>query len=116
MEPVLIPWDCADGFFEAHWRRPEAYLDEHVRRGAGQPMLRTGGRADRQIRSLPAETVELTVSHASEERAPFARRKLQNQTIGVPAVADTDPAIEQAGYFDAVAVGETQGALHPART
>ena len=32
-EPVLIPWDCADGFFEAHWRRPEAYLDDHVRRG-----------------------------------------------------------------------------------
>jgi len=33
IEPVLIPWDCADGFFEAYWRRPEAYLDEHVRRG-----------------------------------------------------------------------------------
>ena len=33
MEPVLIPWDCADGFFEAYWRRPEAYLDEKVRRG-----------------------------------------------------------------------------------
>jgi SAM-dependent methyltransferase len=32
-EPVLIPWDCADGFYEAYWRRPEAYLDEHVRRG-----------------------------------------------------------------------------------
>ncbi|MER5472830.1 MerR family transcriptional regulator [Streptomyces sp. NPDC002935] len=31
-EPVLVPWDCADGFFEAHWRRPEAYLEEHVRR------------------------------------------------------------------------------------
>ncbi|NEB40913.1 MerR family transcriptional regulator [Streptomyces sp. SID14515] len=31
-EPVLIPWDCADGFFEAHWRRPESYLDEQVRR------------------------------------------------------------------------------------
>jgi DNA-binding transcriptional MerR regulator len=31
-EPVLIPWDCADGFFEAYWRRPEAYIDEHVRR------------------------------------------------------------------------------------
>jgi DNA-binding transcriptional MerR regulator len=31
-EPVLIPWDCADGFFEAYWRRPEAYLEEHVRR------------------------------------------------------------------------------------
>ena len=33
MEPVLIPWDCADGFYEAYWRRPAAYLDEHVRRG-----------------------------------------------------------------------------------
>jgi SAM-dependent methyltransferase len=33
IEPVLIPWDCADGFFEAYWRRPEAYLDEQVRRG-----------------------------------------------------------------------------------
>lgn len=33
MEPVLVPWDCADGFFEAYWRRPEAYLDDNVRRG-----------------------------------------------------------------------------------
>ncbi len=33
MEPVLVPWDCADGFFEAYWRRPDAYLDESVRRG-----------------------------------------------------------------------------------
>ena len=33
IEPVWIPWDCVDGFFEAYWRRPEAYLDERVRRG-----------------------------------------------------------------------------------
>jgi SAM-dependent methyltransferase len=33
LEAVPIPWDCADGFFEAYWRRPEAYLDEQVRRG-----------------------------------------------------------------------------------
>ena len=32
-EPVLVPWDCADGFYHAYWRRPEAYLDEQVRRG-----------------------------------------------------------------------------------
>jgi SAM-dependent methyltransferase len=32
-QPVPVPWDCVDGFFEAYWRRPEAYLDEHVRRG-----------------------------------------------------------------------------------
>ena len=33
IESVLVPWDCADGFLEAYWRRPEAYLDDHVRRG-----------------------------------------------------------------------------------
>jgi len=33
LDPVPIPWDCEDGFFEAYWRRPEAYLNEHVRRG-----------------------------------------------------------------------------------
>ena len=33
IEPVMIPWDCVDGFPEAYWRRPEIYLDEQVRRG-----------------------------------------------------------------------------------
>ncbi len=33
IEPVLIPWDCTDGLFEAYWRRPEAYLDDRARRG-----------------------------------------------------------------------------------
>jgi SAM-dependent methyltransferase len=33
MEPVPIPWDCADGFFHAYWRRPERYLRPEVRRG-----------------------------------------------------------------------------------
>lgn len=41
-EPVLVPWDCADGFFEAYWRRLEAYLDEHVRR-AVSVWTRVGG-------------------------------------------------------------------------
>jgi DNA-binding transcriptional MerR regulator len=50
-EPVPIPWDCADGLFEAYWRRPEAYLEDHVRRAmsvwtrvgpeAGQRAVRT---------------------------------------------------------------------------
>jgi SAM-dependent methyltransferase len=30
---VPIPWDCVDGFFHAYWRRPDAYLDDRVRRG-----------------------------------------------------------------------------------
>jgi len=29
---VPIPYDCTDGFLCAYWRRPQAYLDEDVRR------------------------------------------------------------------------------------
>ncbi|MET8576919.1 MerR family transcriptional regulator [Streptomyces sp. NPDC005012] len=47
MEPVLVPWDCADGFFEAYWRRPEAYLEEHVRR-AVSVWTRVGPEAERR--------------------------------------------------------------------
>ena len=32
IEPVLIPWDCKDGFMGAYWRRPDAYLDESKRK------------------------------------------------------------------------------------
>ncbi len=46
-EPVLIPWDCIDGFFEAYWRRPEAYLDEQVRR-AVSVWTRVGLRAEQR--------------------------------------------------------------------
>jgi len=51
-EPVLVPWDCADGFFEAYWRRPEAYLDENVRRGVSV-WAKVGPQAEeRAVRSL----------------------------------------------------------------
>ena len=29
---VPVPHDCSDGFFQAYWRRPQAYLDANVRR------------------------------------------------------------------------------------
>jgi SAM-dependent methyltransferase len=52
IEPVLIPWDCVDGFFEAYWRRPEAYLDEQVRRGVSV-WAKVGADAERRaVRSL----------------------------------------------------------------
>ena len=31
--PVPVPWDCADGFYAAWWRRPEAYLEPAVSSG-----------------------------------------------------------------------------------
>jgi len=52
MEPVLIPWDCADGFFEAYWRRPEAYLDERVRRGISVWASVGPGAEQRAVRRL----------------------------------------------------------------
>ncbi len=30
--PVPLPRDCRDGFFDAYWARPQAYLDDAVRR------------------------------------------------------------------------------------
>jgi SAM-dependent methyltransferase len=55
LEPVLIPWDCADGFFEAYWRRPEVYLDEDARRGVSV-WARLGPEVEqRAVRSLRAD-------------------------------------------------------------
>ena len=55
LEPVLIPWDCADGFFEAYWRRPEVYLDENARRGVSV-WARLGPEVEqRAVRSLRAD-------------------------------------------------------------
>jgi hypothetical protein len=52
VEPVLVPWDCADGFFEAYWRRPGAYLGEDVRRGISV-WTKVGPEAEqRAVRSL----------------------------------------------------------------
>ena len=56
-EPVLIPWDCTDDLFEAYWRRPEAYLDDQVRRGVSV-WARVGPQAEqRAVRSLPEDLV-----------------------------------------------------------
>lgn len=51
-EPVPVPWDCVDGLFEAYWRRPEAYLEDRVRR-AMSVWTRVGPEAERRaVRSL----------------------------------------------------------------
>ena len=43
VESIPTPGDCADGFFEAFWRRPEALLDPSVR--ASQSMWAVVGPA-----------------------------------------------------------------------
>jgi SAM-dependent methyltransferase len=55
MEPVPIPWDCADGFFHAYWRRPAAYLQPTVRR-ATSVWTRVGPLAEEQaVNALRAD-------------------------------------------------------------
>jgi SAM-dependent methyltransferase len=55
MQPVLVPWDCADGFFYAFWRRPEAYLDDRVRRGISVFSLIGQPAEERFVRELSAD-------------------------------------------------------------
>lgn len=51
-EAVPVPWDCADGLFEAYWRRPDLYLEERVRR-AMSVWTKAGPEAERRaVRSL----------------------------------------------------------------
>jgi SAM-dependent methyltransferase len=47
LEPVPVPWDCADGFFHAWWRRPQAYLRPEVR-GATSVWARVGPAAEQR--------------------------------------------------------------------
>lgn len=55
VEPVPIPWDCADGFFHAYWRRPAAYLRPDVRR-ATSVWARVGPAVEeRTVRALRAD-------------------------------------------------------------
>ena len=49
---VPIPADCRDGFYGAHWRRPEAYLDPMVRAGISTMAKRAPGELDAGLARL----------------------------------------------------------------
>jgi SAM-dependent methyltransferase len=55
VESVPIPADCVDGFFEAYWARPEAYLDQAVRSAQSIWPRLPPGVEQRAIRSLEAD-------------------------------------------------------------
>ena len=82
--------------------RPGAKLTKLVAGGGGAkkrralwggPSASAGRYRALLARSPPAETVEFSVSCASEKRMPFVRCKSENRAFGVPAVADTNPAL-----------------------
>jgi Methyltransferase domain len=55
LEPVFIPWDCRDGNFPSYWRRPEAYLDEQIRRPVSVWHLLGRAVEERVVRDLRAD-------------------------------------------------------------
>jgi SAM-dependent methyltransferase len=55
VEVVPVPWDCADGFFSAFWRRPEAYLDPAVRAGISTLAKRTDAELGEGLARLRAD-------------------------------------------------------------
>jgi SAM-dependent methyltransferase len=52
VERVPTPWDCADGFFEAFWGRPEALLDAVVRASQSMRTLLAPGVEERIVARL----------------------------------------------------------------
>ncbi|HEY7457010.1 MAG TPA: methyltransferase domain-containing protein [Solirubrobacterales bacterium] len=52
LRPVPIPHDCIDGFYQAFWRRPGAYLDPRVRDGTSVFRMLSEARVDSAIRQL----------------------------------------------------------------
>jgi SAM-dependent methyltransferase len=55
LTPVPVPFDCTDGFYGAHWRRPEAYLDPEVRAGISVFSQVSSDAVDRAIDALGAD-------------------------------------------------------------
>lgn len=71
-----VPWDCVDGFLPAYWRRPEAYLEPHIRQSmSGLQLLAP----DVLFRGL-------TALHADLQDGTWQRRNsplLQKDTLDV---------------------------------
>lgn len=52
VEPVPVPLNCEDGFNEAYYGRPEAFLDEDARLACSSWSLVPGSAVDRFVRQL----------------------------------------------------------------
>jgi SAM-dependent methyltransferase len=81
--PVPIPHDCADGFYGAFWRRPDAYLDPAVRDGISV------------FAQLPAEQVEAGIEAL---RSDLASGEWQHRHRELLALSEL-----HLGYYVAIA-------------
>lgn len=70
IEPVMVPRDCTDGFGEAYWGRPEAYLDPAIRASMSACSLLTAAEVEDGVRRLRADLA----SGRWDERHGYLRR------------------------------------------
>jgi SAM-dependent methyltransferase len=88
IQPLAIPADCRDGFFEAYWARPQAYLDQAVRAAQSVwPRLPEGVEA----RALGALEADLA-SSAWDERHGHLRKAANYEGALRLVVSDGAPA------------------------
>ncbi len=52
LRAVPVPHDCQDGFYQAFWRRPRAYLDPRVRDGTSVFRMVATSRVERAVDQL----------------------------------------------------------------
>ncbi len=55
IEPVMVSRDCTDGFGEAYWCRPEAYLNSAIRASMSACSLLTDAEVEDGVRRLRAD-------------------------------------------------------------
>lgn len=76
IRPVPVPHDCRDGFFQAYWRRPEAYLDEAVRKGISVFHVLPGDEVTAAIAQLRADLGDGTWAARNAELLELAELDL----------------------------------------
>jgi len=81
---VPVPRDCQDGFIEAFWARPEAYLDPEVRAGMSGMMALAPEAVERGIGSLRAD-----LESGDWERRHGHLRRLDELDLGYRLVVAT---------------------------
>jgi SAM-dependent methyltransferase len=87
VEPLLVPRDCVDGFAEAYWARPEAYLDPQVRAGMSSFGILSEAETRPGLRRLEAD-----LRSGAWDARNGALRELPEHDCGLRLITATDVA------------------------
>jgi SAM-dependent methyltransferase len=85
-----VPRDCRDGFLRAYWGRPEAYLEQHVRKNISQFNLVDGVAVERGIDRLARD-----LSSGGWDRRNGHLRTLDSLDLGYVLLIATRCASEE---------------------